>query len=92
MRGWVIQWGGHSWTDTEATVGHMVAVAGLGFDDWASASPWRSPQVLAAWVAVLVASETGQEIEACLALVGETPLSELLGCIDEPKEPDAGAD
>ena len=58
MRSWTIKWGDTTWTDEQATAGHVIAVAdmleaGVGFD----VSPWDGPKQLAAWIAVLLSAQ-----------------------------------
>jgi len=58
VRSWTIKWGDTTWTDEQATAGHVIAVAdileaGVGFD----VSPWDGPKQLAAWIAVLLSTQ-----------------------------------
>ncbi len=83
MKRWKITWRGHEWTDEAARGAHSVALGELGFGDWRDTSPWHSPQTLMAWIAALVAVETGAHLEACVELVAKAPLTEILGSLDE---------
>lgn len=90
---WQITFGGHTWTDEDALVGNAVAVnAVLGIDGWDAVTPWSSPTALAAWVTVLVASATGEDLDACSVLVNQTKLNELLGALTEPADEEATTD
>lgn len=82
MKPWTIKFRGFEWSDETATTAHLVAVAELIGDGWDSVSPWNGPRVLAAWVAVLVASDAG-DLDAAVNLVYAVPVVELLGCLDE---------
>ena len=83
MKPWTISFRGHEWSSDTVTTAHVVAVAELIGDGWDSVSPWNGPRVLAAWLAVLVASDAG-DLDAAVNLVYAVPAVELLGCLDEP--------
>lgn len=73
MKPWTITYGGHTWTDTNATVLHMVAVAELTDDSWAAVSPWSGPRQLAAWLAVLLSTVVGDLDQATATVYAMSP-------------------
>jgi len=83
-RRWQITFGGHTWTDADATTGHVVALGEMGLSDWKAVSPWSSPVMLAAWLTVLIASTTGAGLPEAEMRVGQIPLNDLVACLSEP--------
>lgn len=82
MRDWQITYGDKSWTDRDALVAHVVAVAELIGDTWDAVSPWSGPRSLAAWVAVLVAADTGNLDQAVRDVYG-MPVTDLADCLSD---------
>jgi hypothetical protein len=81
---WKITYGGHTLTQDAITAGHIVAVTALvGRDSWDCVDPASSPQVLAAWCAVVVAAGSGESVEACALFVYSRPLGEILAAVTE---------
>jgi hypothetical protein len=79
---WVLEFGGRRWTSTDVTVAHAVLVAQvLGDGGWRVATPTAGPPAAAAWLAVLLASELDEPLEACLMLVNQLPLAELVDAV-----------
>lgn len=86
---WVITWGERSWSDEDVTAAHMVAVDDLlGGSSWTSASPWTGPKTLAAWVAVLLGTSTG-DLEGAIAEVYAASGAQLVGALAERPVEDA---
>jgi hypothetical protein len=84
MTYWRITWGDHSWTDSDVSGAHLVAVADLlEQDSWTSISPWTGPKSLAAWIVVLVASQ-GRELDDALAEVYSAPAAKILAALSTP--------
>lgn len=80
MKAWTITFGNKSWTDRQVSTAHAVAVADLVGDNWDAVSPWTGPRVLAAWLAVLITSDTG-DLDASVKAVYALPIDELVGCL-----------
>jgi len=83
MKQWTISYKGHEWSDSDALVGHYAAVAALHADTWETTSPWSSPSILASWLTVLLAADTGKDLEVVAAVIGRESLGNLLGCLSE---------
>lgn len=86
MQPWTITFGDRTWTDETATVMHLVAVAELTDNTWASVSPWNGPRQLAAWLAVLLAVDLGDLAEAT-ARVHAMSVAELASTLSERTVP-----
>lgn len=83
MKPWKLTWGEQSWTDEDVTAAHLIAVADmLGADSWTSASPWTGPKSLGAWVAVLLASASG-DLEAAMTEVYGASGTKFIGALTE---------
>jgi N-acyl-D-aspartate/D-glutamate deacylase len=82
MKPWTITFGGQTWTDADATVVHVVAVAELTDNSWSAMSPWSGPRHLAAWLAVLLAGAIG-ELDAATAIVYAMSPAELAEVLAE---------
>lgn len=82
MKGWTITWGEHVFTDEDATTANLIAVSDLLGDDWNNISPWNGPRVLAAWLAVLLATKSG-DLDAALSVVYRMSVRELGDCLDD---------
>ena len=86
MKPWDITLNGETFTDDTATVAHAIAVAELVGDDWQACSPWNGPKMLGAWLAVLLASRSGN-LDKSLAAVYALPLSTFATVLTE-REPE----
>ena len=88
MKPWTITIDDDSWTDENVTVAHVIAVTELVGDEWAAYSPWNGPKVLAAWMAVLVASRTA-DLEAAVQKIYALPIATFDVALTErePTEP-----
>lgn len=84
MQPWTISFRGKSWSDDQVTVMHACAVAELTDDSWQAVSPWNGPRHLAAWLAVLLAVDTG-DLTTSTAMVNGLSLSEFAGVLSERK-------
>ena len=82
MEPWTITFGDHQWTDETATVMHLVAVAELTDNTWSAVSPWNGPRQLAAWLAVLLATDTG-DLDAATAAVYAMSVADLAATLTE---------
>jgi hypothetical protein len=85
MKSWTITFGDKTWTDDDATVVQVVAVAELTDNSWSAMSPWSSPRHLAAWLAVLLAGAIG-DLETATALVYAMSPTELAECLAERED------
>lgn len=72
---WSITYLGRTWTQDDFSVALLITVATFaGVDDWTVVNPSSSPKLLAVFLAVLIAKETEQPLEAAYAHVcGLTP-------------------
>lgn len=82
LQPWTITFGDWTWTDETATAMHLVAVAELTDNSWAAVSPWTGPRQLAAWLAVLLATELG-DLDAATKTVYALSVAELAGTLSE---------
>lgn len=90
MKGWTISFDGHEWSDDEATAGQACAVAELIGDSWDAVSPWSGPKSLAAWIAVLHTSVSG-DIGVSVTAVYGMPVAALGDCLSD-RDPEPAAD
>lgn len=83
-KNWSITFKSKTWTNDDATGAHWASMQLLGFGDWEHMTPWHSPSVMCAWLAVLIAgSEPDTGLEQAVVLVASLPASELLGVLAE---------
>lgn len=85
MKAWTITFGEHIWTDEDATTAHLVAVSELLGDSWESVSPWNGPRSLAAWLAVLLATKSG-DLDAAVSAVYAMPVAMLLATFGDRED------
>lgn len=78
---WRIEFEGHTWKDEDITAGEAIDVALLAGGGYQALDPYAHPAALVAIVAVLLASRTGEPMEAALARVRALPLDRLLSSL-----------